>query len=61
MDAVKHARHDHPKAVLYAAAAVIRVLAVLLFPGLPDLLALRAEIATPINSFKRCESPAPRP
>jgi len=54
MDAFTKVYHGHPKTVVFGAAAAIRVLAALIFPTLPDLLTLRAELSTPVNSFKRC-------
>jgi len=56
MDALAEVYHDHPKTVLFSSAAALRILSALLFPGLPDLLTARAEISTPVNSFKRCTS-----
>jgi len=54
MEALTKVYRDQPKTVLFTAAAAIRILAVLLFPALPDILTLRAELSTPVNSFKRC-------
>ena len=53
MDALAKVHKDHPKATVFGAAAAIRILAALIFPALPDLLTLRAELSTPVNSFKR--------
>jgi hypothetical protein len=46
--------NEHPKTILFASAAALRLLLVVAFPALPDLLTLRAEISTPVNGFKRC-------
>ncbi|KAK3110725.1 hypothetical protein LTR53_014703, partial [Teratosphaeriaceae sp. CCFEE 6253] len=54
MDALAKTYERHPKTAVFAAAAALRILAVLLFPALPDLLTLRIELSTPVNSFKRC-------
>lgn len=54
MAALTNVYNDHPKAVLFATAAALRVLLALTFSGLPDLLTGRVEISTPVNSFKRC-------
>jgi GPI-anchor transamidase subunit U len=54
MDALTKVYHDHPKIVLFSSAAAVRIVAAVAFPGLPDLLTLRAELSTPVNSFKRC-------
>ncbi|TKA70791.1 hypothetical protein B0A55_06905 [Friedmanniomyces simplex] len=56
MEALTKVYRDQPKTVLFTAAAAIRILAALLFPALPDLLTLRAELSTPVNSFKRSET-----
>lgn len=45
------------KTGVYAAAAALRLLLFVAFPGLPDLLTGRVEISTPVTSFKRCELP----
>lgn len=39
---------------LFLAAAVLRLALFFLFPGLPELVAGRVEVSTPVNSFKRC-------
>lgn len=44
---------DRRKAILYGAAAALRVLLCVVFPSLPDLLTGRVEISTPVTSFKR--------
>jgi GPI-anchor transamidase subunit U len=41
------------KNTLYLAAAALRLLLFVAFPGLPDLLTGRVEISTPVTSFKR--------
>ncbi|GAO19754.1 hypothetical protein UVI_02030500 [Ustilaginoidea virens] len=43
------------KAGLYASAALLRLMLVVAFPGLPDLLTGRVEISTPVTSFKRLQ------
>lgn len=43
------------KTGVYAAAAALRLLLFVSFPGLPDLLTGRVEISTPVTSFKRRE------
>ncbi|PFH56437.1 hypothetical protein XA68_16519 [Ophiocordyceps unilateralis] len=43
------------KAGVYAAAALLRLVLTLVFPGLPDLLTGRVEISTPMTSFKRLQ------
>lgn len=40
---------------VYAAAAALRLVLFVAFPGLPDLLTGRVEISTPVTSFKRRE------
>lgn len=54
MDALTNAYRAHPKTLLFTTAALLRVLLVLTFAGLPDLLTARVEISTPVSSFKRC-------
>ena len=44
---------DRRKAVLFGTAAALRLLLFVGFPSLPDLLAGRVEISTPVTSFKR--------
>ena len=39
---------------LFVAAAALRILLVLAFPGLPDFLSGRVEISTPVTGYKRC-------
>ncbi len=45
---------DRRKVLLYTSAAALRFLLFSSFPLLPDLLTGRAEISTPVTSFKRC-------
>lgn len=47
---------DKQKALLYCSAAALRFALFTAFPLLPDFLAGRAEISTPVTSFKRCTS-----
>lgn len=54
MNSITQLYNEHPKTILFASAAALRLLLVLAFPALPDLLTLRAEISTPVNGFKRC-------
>ena len=54
MDTVTRLYADHPKTLLFTSAAALRILLAVTFPALPDLLTARAELSTPINSFKRC-------
>jgi GPI-anchor transamidase subunit U len=49
---------DRRKAMLFGAAAAVRLLLFTSFPGLPELLTARVEISTPVTSFKRCEEKA---
>lgn len=42
---------------LFLAAAILRLALFFVFPGLPELVAGRVEVSTPINSFKRCMCP----
>jgi phosphatidylinositol glycan class U len=42
------------KVLLFAAAAAVRLLLFTVFPALPELLAGRVEVSTPVTSFKRC-------
>ena len=44
---------DRRKVGLFAAASAIRLLLFFSFPALPDLLAGRVEISTPVTSYKR--------
>ncbi|KAI4713052.1 hypothetical protein J4E89_002030 [Alternaria sp. Ai002NY15] len=43
------------KMLLFAAAAAVRLLLFTVFPALPDLLAGRVEVSTPVTSFKRLQ------
>ncbi|KAF2705000.1 PIG-U-domain-containing protein [Pleomassaria siparia CBS 279.74] len=43
------------KALLFAAAAAVRLLLFTAFPSLPSLLAGRVEVSTPVTSFKRLQ------
>ncbi|KAI0178965.1 PIG-U-domain-containing protein [Hypoxylon sp. FL1284] len=47
--------HFQGTAGLYTAAALLRLLLFVFFPGLPDLLTARVEISTPVTSFKRLQ------
>ena len=44
---------DRRKLGLFAAASALRLLLFFSFPTLPDLLAGRVEISTPVTSYKR--------
>ncbi|KJX99706.1 putative gpi transamidase component pig-u protein [Zymoseptoria brevis] len=55
MNALSQVYRDHPKTLLSSTAIALRLLLALTFPGLPDLLTLRVEISTPVNSFKRLQ------
>lgn len=54
MNALAQLYNEHPKPILFTSAVALRLLLAIAFPALPDLLTLRAEISTPVNSFKRC-------
>lgn len=43
---------------LFLTAAALRLALFFVFPGLPELVAGRVEVSTPVNSFKRCECSA---
>ena len=45
---------NQQKVLLFGGAAVLRLLLFTVFPGLPNLLAGRVEVSTPVTSFKRC-------
>lgn len=45
---------DQRKVAVFAGAFVLRLVLVVLFPSLPDLLTGRVEVSTPVDSFKRC-------
>lgn len=53
MNALAQLYNEHPKRILFTSAVALRLLLPIAFPALPDLLTLRAEISTPVNSFKR--------
>lgn len=53
MNTITQLYNEHPKTILFASAAALRLLLTVAFPALPDLLTLRAEISTPVNGFKR--------
>ncbi|KAI7280013.1 GPI transamidase-like protein component PIG-U [Hortaea werneckii] len=55
MSATIKVGNANQKSVLFAVAAALRILLVLGFPGLPDLLTGRVEVSTPVNSFKRLQ------
>lgn len=42
---------------LFLAAAILRLVFFYASPGLPELVAGRVEVSTPVNSFKRCACP----
>lgn len=46
---------DQQKALLFGAAAAVRLLLFAAFPSLPNLLAGRVEVSTPVTSFKRLQ------
>ncbi|KAF2110447.1 CDC91 cell division cycle 91-like protein [Lophiotrema nucula] len=46
---------DQQKALLFGAAAAVRLLLFTAFPSLPTLLAGRVEVSTPVTSFKRLQ------
>lgn len=48
---------DKQRALLFGGAAALRLLLLTVFPGLPNLLAGRVEVSTPVTSFKRCTLP----
>ena len=47
---------DQQLLLLYIAAAALRLLLAITFPGLPDFLSQRVEIATPVTGLKRCKA-----
>lgn len=55
--AVKQQNNTQQKLLLSGAAAAVRLLLFTVFPALPDLLAGRVEVSTPVTSFKRCMYP----
>lgn len=50
---------DRRKITLFGAAATLRLVLCFAFPSLPNLLAGRVEISTPVTSFKRREQSRP--
>lgn len=46
---------DQQKALLFGAAAAVRLLLFTTFPSLPNLLAGRVEVSTPVTGFKRLQ------
>ncbi|KAE8382982.1 GPI transamidase subunit PIG-U [Aspergillus bertholletiae] len=46
---------DRRQAAVFAGALALRLLLLVLFPSLPDLLTGRVEVSTPISSFKRLQ------
>ncbi|KAF2815509.1 CDC91 cell division cycle 91-like protein [Mytilinidion resinicola] len=46
---------DKQKAILFGAAAAVRLFLFTAFPSLPNLLTGRVEISTPVTSFKRLQ------
>ncbi|KAB8074821.1 GPI transamidase subunit PIG-U [Aspergillus leporis] len=46
---------DRRQAVVFAGALALRLLLLVLFPSLPDLLTGRVEVSTPVTSFKRLQ------
>lgn len=46
---------------LFLTAAILRLVLFYAFPGLPELVAGRVEVSTPVNSFKRCMCPKMAP
>lgn len=45
---------NQQKVLLFGGAAALRLLLFTVFPDLPNLLAGRVEVSTPVTSFKRC-------
>lgn len=45
------------KLAVFIGAVALRLLLIVTFPSLPDLLTSRVEVSTPISSFKRRELP----
>ncbi len=54
METLNKVYNDHPKTLIFASAAAIRILLAVAWPSLPDLLTGRVELSTPVSSFKRC-------
>lgn len=48
-------KFDRQTALVFGAAATLRLLLFTASPSLPDLLTGRVEVSTPVSSFKRCE------
>ncbi|KAI1919073.1 hypothetical protein LOZ53_001738 [Ophidiomyces ophidiicola] len=46
---------DRRKIWVFGGAFVLRLLLILVFPGLPNLLTRRVEVSTPVSSFKRLQ------
>ncbi|PYH78407.1 PIG-U-domain-containing protein [Aspergillus uvarum CBS 121591] len=46
---------DRRKAAVFGGALALRLLLLVLFPSLPDLLTGRVEVSTPVTSFKRLQ------
>ncbi|CBF75296.1 hypothetical protein AN3826.2 [Aspergillus nidulans FGSC A4] len=46
---------DRRKVAVFGGALALRLLLLLLFPSLPDLLTGRVEVSTPVTSFKRLQ------
>ncbi|KAL4929981.1 GPI-anchor transamidase subunit GAB1 [Aspergillus undulatus] len=46
---------DRRKVAVFGGALALRILLLLLFPSLPDLLTGRVEVSTPVTSFKRLQ------
>lgn len=49
-----HERRSQQKLLLYFSAIALRLFLAFAFPSLPDFLADRVEISTPVTNFKRC-------
>lgn len=47
---------DRRKVALFGTSALLRILLFTFIPSLPDLLAGRVELSTPVTSFKRCNA-----
>nr|KMM68538.1 cell division cycle protein 91 [Coccidioides posadasii RMSCC 3488] len=46
---------DRRKVWVFGSAFLLRLLLIVFFPGLPDLLTGRVEVSTPVSSFKRLQ------
>ena len=53
MDAATKLYRERPKTLVFTAAVALRLLLVVTYPDLPDLLTGRVEVSTPFDSFKR--------